>query len=76
MWLGTQVVREESAKLLCVGSIPTLASETCPGGGTAYAQHLKCCGRKTMWVRIPPRAQIQKYTGSTRVFYLAHFVYI
>lgn len=23
-----------------------------------YAQHLKCCGRKAMWVRVPPSAQM------------------
>ena len=50
-------LRRQSAKLLYASANLALASKLCPGGGMVYAQHLKCCGLMTMWVRVPPRAQ-------------------
>ncbi len=42
------MVRQESAKLLCVGSIPTLASKSnCPGDGIGRRNGLKIRGLKS-----------------------------
>ena len=62
------MVREESAKLLYVGSIPTLALKVCPGAVTGSQDRLKICWEKSR-VGSSPSPGTNKKSTSRGGFY-------
>ena len=57
IWPGSQVVRQESAKLLYGSSILPRPQNVRLGGAMVDTRHLKCRARKGMGVRVSPRHQ-------------------